>query len=173
MSKHHNPRVYVGPLTVELIIPIDRAVGIDPHITTLSIEFTRRKVDAVVISTWTSYDILDGNAHFEIPDLFRTDAVTFPKGFYDGSVFSGECVIGEIELIKAPGHYLIASDSVEDECKVKTDWIEPDCADEVAPVVECPPTGDDGCPTCYNQVIVAPLIDNLNYVDLDEDDIEE
>jgi len=174
MSRHTNPRIYIGPSTSEVIIPIGRAFGVQADVDSVTIEFTRRKVDALVISTWVSYVIQNGSVHFEIPEEFRTDCVTFPKGFYDGVVSfgncaDGDCIVGDIELIKAPGHYLSDADSIESRCEDDNTWVEPDCADDDAPdpcgcICETPV---DNCPTCYNETIVVPSCVKEGYMDED------
>lgn len=180
--RHANPRVYVGPETKEITISLSRSFGVNADLDSVTIDFKRKKVGAEVISTWSSYDVTNDKAHFEIPEEFRTNIIDFPRGFYDGSVFFGECIIGDIELIKAPGHYFKSSESIEHKCVEDNTWVEPDCADEEESVITCGCNcnGDpdepcdcihqvkNNCPTCFNEVFVATMDVKEDYLDEDE-----
>lgn len=187
MLSHINPRFYVGPNTNELIVPIGRSYGVGADIgnTSVVIGFNKRPISLVPVSVWTSYAVSDGVAKFEIPEDFRTDAVNFPKGFYDGEVKINECIIGDVELVKAPGHYLTIGESVEDKCHGGQTWVEPECVVEPATkTCECSCNGDpvnycdciytvkNNCPTCYNQVLVAKIGLVAEYAGLDEIDVD-
>ena len=171
MARYANPRFYVGPKTNELILGIGRAFNtqlVDPK-PDVTITFKRRKCHVTDEITFTSYAVTpEGNAHFEIPDIFRTDVTTWLRGFYDGAVKIGDCDIGDVELVKAPGHYTSFGQSVQERCKGGTQWIEPQCDD---PTVRCScacggdPTSNcncshqvkDNCPTCFNEEFVSRL----------------
>ena len=171
MARHNNPRFYIGPKTNELVLGIGRAFStlVSDPLGDVSVTFTRRMCGASDEITFISYAVTpDGFAHFEIPDNFRTDADTWGRGFYDGVVNVGDCYIGDVELIKAPGHYLSFGQSVQDRCKGGTVWVEPSC-DELMIDCNCNCKGNptsycnckrkamvgDNCPTCYNEEFVT------------------
>lgn len=179
MARHNNPRFYVGPQTNELVMGIGRAfnVGLIEPKPDVTITFKRRKCGAKDEIVFTSYAVTpEGNAHFEIPDLFRTDADTWVRGFYDGHVKIGDCDIGHVELVKAPGHYLSFGQSVEERCEGGTTWIEPSCEKDKTKCT-CKCNGDpisncscahvvrDNCPTCYNEQIISSVRIESGYVE--------
>ena len=161
MTYHHaNPRFYIGPNTNEVIVEIGRAYGVTVGnaATPLVIKFKKRSMPSNIDSTWTSYVVKNGFAHFEIPEPFRTGASDYPVGFYDGEVTIGDCVIGEVELIKAPGHYLMDGQSVQDKCHGEDTWVEPECpTGEVTKPCGCGYSDKSQCPSCYNEVTVAKI----------------
>lgn len=190
MRRHANPRVYIGPETNEVLLPLGRAygVGVGDHVTSVTIVFTKRGVIDPVDSVWVSYAVNEGYARFEIPDAFRSNPEDFPRGFYDGVVFIDDCAIGDVEMIKAPSFFLGPAKSIEDKCHSETEWVEPEC---IRPPVDhiscgdcrCRCNGDpnkycdcsyqikNNCPSCYNKVFVAELA-MAGYVGLDEVDLE-
>ena len=174
MTLYANPRFYVGPKTNELIIPVDRTYGVQlGNLTQLTMTFKKRSVSQPVESIWVSYAIKNGNAHFEIPLEFRTNAEDFPKGFYDGVVFTDdECKIGCVELIKAPGRYLQSGQSVQDRCEDQEGWVEPECSIELNNHCGCSCVNGcdkDGCTNSCNEVYVAQIPQSLiEYAGLDE-----
>lgn len=186
MSRHANPRVYIGPRTNEIIVPLSRANGVDlgDGVNTVSITFTKRSVSSPVESIWSSYAVKNGFARFQVPSDFKSNAEDYPKGFYDGVVKIDECYIGDVELVKAPSFYLGPADSVEDGCHSQDEWVEPECANELLvgqSTCGCNCNGDpnqfcdcsyqvkNNCPTCYNQQIVATIAVHA-YAGLDEID---
>lgn len=181
MNAHVNPRFYVGPNTNEIVLSIGRSYGVANDIDNESviIKFTKRVgKDSNNVSLWTSYAVIDGLAKFEIPEEFRTDAVNFTKGFYDGQVMLGDCLIGDVELIKAPGHYVGFNESIEDKCHGEQTWVEPECVIEpVTKPCNCLCNGDpvkqSNCPTCYNQVLVAKIGLIADYAGLSEINTED
>lgn len=179
MQRYANPRVYIGPDTNEVILPIARSYGValGDNISSLLITFTKRSVTQPVPSEWPSFTIKDGYAHFEIPAEFKSNAEDFPKGFYDGVVTINDCEIGNVEMVKAPGSYIGPAKTVDDQCHSEDEWVEPDCDNGLTEpqTTTCGETctyqGSDNCPTCYNEQIVAKIA-AFEYAGLDEIDPE-
>lgn len=171
VHRHANPRFYIGPNTNEVIVGVGRSYGVTMNTTpsVMTIKFSKRSVPGNTESIWSSYSVKNGFAHFEIPDEFKAGADDFPVGFYDGEVMIGDCVIGDVELVKAPGHYISSGQSVEDQCHGENTWVEPECpTGEVTKSCECGYSDKSQCPSCYNQVNVAKIDLIIDYAGLDE-----
>lgn len=186
MTLHRNERIYIGPKTNEVIVSVGRSYGVDVSGTqVIKLEFSRRGFADATVSVWNTYKIVKEHAHFELPTIFLTDIISFPKGFYDGKVFVDDCHVSDIELVKAPGHYVIEVDAIQDAC-LDGDWVEPDCliVDPEQPCCGCSCNGDpdeececiykvkNNCPTCYNEIITQTVDITNDYVDWDNDDCE-
>ena len=170
LVKYANPRIYIGPQTVEVVINLGRSYNTSLSVTKpdVRIEFQQRACGDKKVSEWLSY-IVDGNANarFAIPSEFLTEIEDFPRGFYDGKVYIGECHISDVELVKAPGYYVKSARTV-DSC-FETEWVEPGCQEDNSLDCICNCNGNisencsciykvkDNCPTCYNEVYVTQI----------------
>lgn len=172
MARHANPRLYIGPQTHEVIVSLGRSFGVSMNTTKpdVRLEIKRRKCGEQIVSDWLSYAVdTRDQAHFQIPAAFIDGIEVFPRGFYDGKVFVGECHVADIELIKAPGHYAQSARTIEERCHGETDWLEPDCVEEAATECGCNCNGapdkecdcrykiKNNCPTCFNEVFVSRI----------------
>ena len=168
---HANPRFYVGPIPNEIVVGVGRAYGVQlgGGVGQVTITFQRRPAHDNTVSVWDSYAVKDGFARFEVPESFRTNLDDYPTGFYDGVVTIGECEIGDVELVKAPGHYLGDAESIQDRCHGEDTWVEPKCPiDEPVNTCECGYSDKSQCPTCYNEVNVAKIDLIIDYAGLNE-----
>lgn len=179
MPRHANERIYLGPKTNEVIVSIGRShdVGMAESVA-VEITFTRKRITDAVSSTWTTYSFSEGNAHFEPPSEFLTNITDFPKGIYHGEVTVDGCHIADIELIKAPGHYITKAESVEDSCR-ETGWVEPDCTVEDAEITDacstcttCSCTGNETCSTCYNTTYIKTINVKEGFIDWSQDIVD-
>lgn len=170
MTRHANPRFYVGPNTNEIVLPVNRTLGVElgDIVTELEIRFVKRSAVSPVESIWSSYAVSNGLAKFQVPPEFKSDPDDFPKGFYDGVVSWGDCDIGQVELVKAPSHYLKPGRSVEDKCHTPDPWVEPPCEDGEEACVHHIPL-KDGCPQCTDEAVLSVMGTGvIEYAGLDE-----
>lgn len=146
MRRHANPRVYIGPHTNELVLSVDRIYGLGVKLDSkcLKLNVVKRGVRWFKEpQEWTAYAVDHANqAKFMIPDCFLSGAV---KGFFDAQLILDDCVIAEIELVKAPSVGAICATTIDKVCG-ETAWSEPGCD----PVEE--QTQDCGC-SCGGDVM--------------------
>lgn len=181
-----NPRIYLGPDTREIIIPLRRTFGVsfntsNPDIT---LKLSRRTCSKTPCEKqgdfeWSAYSLSEkGEAHFEVPEELTVDADGFPRGFYDAKVFINDCHASDIEIIKAPGYY--ANDARTNETNGDCDtgkWAEPECKDtgckpesKRAPCPNedskggCGCEHKDSCPSCLTTYEVQKINFSKGYM---------
>lgn len=145
MRRHANPRVYIGPHTNELVLSVDRIYGLGVKLDSscLKLKVVKRGVQWLKEpQEWVAYAVDHANqARFKIPDCFLNGAV---KGFFDAQLCLDDCVLADIELIKAPSVGAICAATVDISCG-ETAWVEPTCdpIDAQAPSCGCSCGGDE------------------------------
>lgn len=157
---HRKQRIYIGPGSNEIVIDLGR-LGVNPGLSDQEMVLTIYKPAhsdmSVDIISYAMVD--DGTVHFNLTDsAFLTDAEKYPKGFYKAKIRYNNCVVDEIEIVKAPSFFVDSADAKENRCHGTTGFVEPDCTtpDDSASECECE-CGElvDGCPTCLKKKLTA------------------
>lgn len=171
---HTKTRFYIGPKTNELVIRIDRVAAqslVDGVVVTLEIK--RHSCCPEDSTTLTAYSVSSaGEAHFDLSQTdFITDAETFPKGFYIGTVLIGDCEIDKVEIVKAPSFNVSSGKAVADRCSTAgTGYVEPACKteDEVCDECEC-----ECRKPCESRIVVTTVDTRNCFEDIDSGDDNE
>ena len=144
MNTHRNPRVHIVPGTRQIEVRVGRAF--DDHtqeIECVTLTLCRKEVDGFKAEgTWTAYDGCDGIVKFEVPCEFTTSP-EYPRGLYYATVKVGDCVLGCLEIVKAPGLGVLGASADSEACD-KDKWCEPTCKVPEPKKQDCEPK--EGCP---------------------------